>query len=85
MNWQLLRCLLFGSHVLPPQLQDADNCYTLHDQDPKEGETPTGSFALVLMDVDTVDAVLRTDLRIRYSREKSPSGERIWRQQELNP
>ena len=46
---------------------------------------PTSSFALVLVDVDTVDAVLQTDLRMKYIREEAPSGECIWRQQELNP
>ncbi len=52
---------------------------------PDKGEVPTPSFALVIMDVDTVDYLLLPDLRIGYSSRQGADGRREWSQQELNP
>ena len=57
----------------------------LNLQVPDKGETPTPSFALVIMDVDTVDYLLLPDVRIGYSSSLGPGGHREWSQQELNP
>ena len=43
------------------------------------------SFALVIMDVDTVDYVLLPNLRMGYTSTLEAEGRRKWSEQELNP
>jgi len=52
---------------------------------PDQGEAALPSFALVIMDVDSVDYILLPDLRIGYKAEKGADGACQWSQQELNP
>lgn len=52
---------------------------------PDRGETALPSFALVIMDVDTVDYIKLPGFRIGYSSALDGAGSRSWNQQELNP
>ena len=52
---------------------------------PDKGEEALPSFALVYMDVDTVDYVLLPDVRMGYESTADKDGSRHWREQELNP
>lgn len=52
---------------------------------PDKGEEALPSFALVYMDVDTVDYVLLPDVRVGYKSTADKDGGRQWREQELNP
>ncbi len=52
---------------------------------PDKGEEALPSFALVYMDVDTVDYVLLPDVRLGYDSTVASDGNREWHEQELNP
>ena len=52
---------------------------------PDKGEEALPSFALVYMDVDTVDYVLLPDVRLGYGSSVRTEGNREWHEQELNP
>ncbi|CAK0734501.1 hypothetical protein CVIRNUC_000440 [Coccomyxa viridis] len=52
---------------------------------PDKGEEALPSFALVYMDVDTVDYVLLPDVRVGYGSTADKGGTRQWHEQELNP
>ena len=52
---------------------------------PDKGEEALPSFALVYMDVDTVDYVLLPDVRVGYGSTAEKGGARQWHEQELNP
>ena len=52
---------------------------------PDKGEEALPSFALVYMDVDTVDYVLLPDVRVGYGSTADKGGARQWHEQELNP
>jgi hypothetical protein len=54
-------------------------------QGPEEGQRPTPTFALVIMDVDAVDHALIPNVRTQHSSRQEPDGTRVWQQQELNP
>ena len=54
-------------------------------QVPDKGEPAVPSFALVIMDVDTVDYVLLPNLRVGYTSTLEADGKRNWSEQELNP
>ena len=54
-------------------------------QVPEKGEPAVPSFALVIMDVDTVDYVLLPNLRLGYTSTLEADGKRSWSEQELNP
>ncbi|CAL8466965.1 g6501 [Coccomyxa elongata] len=52
---------------------------------PDRGETALPSFALAIMDVDTVDYIRLPDFRVGYSSSVDSGGSRSWSQEELNP
>ena len=52
---------------------------------PDRGENPLSSFALVIMNVDTVDYLLLPDMRIVYTSTTGADKKRVWTEQELNP
>ena len=52
---------------------------------PDKGEEALPSFALVYMDVDTVDYVLLPNTRVGYGSTTDKDGNREWHEQELNP
>jgi hypothetical protein len=52
---------------------------------PDRGEKALPSFALAIMDVDTVDYIRLPDFRICYSSAVGSNGSRSWTERELNP
>ncbi len=52
---------------------------------PDRGEKALPSFALAIMDVDSVDYVRLPDFRAGYSCDVGSDGSRSWTEQELNP
>ena len=83
-------CLRQQDAALPPALKltastAVRGCPLSLQPVPDKGEKALPSFALVYMDVDTVDYVLLPDVRLGYGSSVDKDGKREWHEEELNP